>query len=183
MTARTELMAIAAEQDGYVTIKDAREMALPPQELKQLARRGKIVREATGVYRFQEFPLGRAAAYRFAVLWTGRTNATLSHDTALNLLELSDINPSKIHVTVSKGERIRRSGGEGIVVHYEDLTKEDLGWWEGIRCVKPYTAIRQAIDTHVPIQLVLQAVTEARSRGMISLDQQTALRKQLEGDR
>ena len=180
MTARTELMAIAAEQDGYVTLDDARAIGIAERDLQQLAYRDKIVRAATGVYRFEEFPLTRAASYRFAVLWTGRPEAALSHDTALSLLELSDINPPKTHVTVGVGERIRRAGGVGIVVHNEDLAPEDLGWWEGIRCVKPYTAIRQAIDTRLPFRLINQAIAEARARGSITDAEQVTLLGRLE---
>ncbi|QAY73134.1 hypothetical protein ET445_07020 [Agromyces protaetiae] len=175
MTERQELWNVAVEQDGYVTAHDLKVLGLDKNTLAELAHRGKLSREAFGVYRFEEFPHSRAADYRFAVLWTGRPAAVLSHDTALSLLELSDINPPDIHVTVPVGERIRRAGGQGVVVHHEDLDESELGWWEGIRCVKPFTAIRQAIDTHVPAQLIEQAIVEARSRGEITRDQQAVL--------
>lgn len=183
MTTRQTLWEVALEQDGYVTQSDARSLGLPANALAELAHRGKLSRETLGVYRFAEFPASRAAGYRFAVLWTGRPGAALSHDTALSLLDLSDINPSRIHVTVPNGERIRRAGGDGIVVHHEDLSNEDLGWWEGIRCVTPYTAIRQAIDTRVPTQLVRQAMSEARARGGITADQLAVLQMRLEVNR
>jgi hypothetical protein len=50
-----------------------------------------------------------------AVLWTGRTNAALSHETALDLLELADVNPDGVHVTAPSGARVRRQGGERVV--------------------------------------------------------------------
>lgn len=181
MTSRSKLMALAAEQDGYVTLDDAQSVGVPKRDLQQLAHRGKIVRESTGVYRFEEFPRTRAAGFRYAVLWTGRGLAALSHDTALSVLELSDINPPVIHVTVPKGERVRRSGGDGIVVHYDDIPAKHVGWWEGIRCVKPFFAIQQAIDTRVPVQLIQQAMAEARDRGSITVAELAALRTELDG--
>ena len=42
-----------------------------------------------------------------AVLWTGRRGA-LSHETALDLFELSDVNPSAIHLTVPRAFRTRK---------------------------------------------------------------------------
>jgi predicted transcriptional regulator of viral defense system len=168
MTAKQTLWDVAMDQDGFVTSADVRGLGLPVNELAQLAYRGKLVRAATGVYRFDEFPAGRAAQYRLAVLWTGRTDAVLSHETALDLLDLCDINPDRIHVTVPKGTRIRRSGGDGIALHHEDLTARDLSWWEGIRCVTANAAIRQGIDAGVPVHLLKQAMETARSRGSIT---------------
>ena len=51
------------------------------------------------------------------VLWTGNPDAALSHETALAVHDLCDINPSAIHVFVPKGARIRRSRGESYVLH------------------------------------------------------------------
>ena len=167
-TTRQLLWPIAVEHDGYVTAADAVALGLPDTALRLLAHRGKLAREARGVYRFDELPRERSAAYRFATLWTGRGNVALSHDTALDLYDLCDINPDRYHVTVPKDDRVRRTGGVNIDVHHEDLTADEIGWWEGIPCVTISTAIRQGIDTGVPTYLVTQALETARARGAIT---------------
>lgn len=175
MTNQEVLWGLAVEQDGFVTTLDAHDAGIPVVELAKLAHRKKLRRVAQGVYRFDRWPAGRGEHYRFAVLWTGQRDAVLSHDTALDLLGLCDINPAQIHLTVPKQVRIRRAAQPEIVLHHEDLVAEDLSWWEGIRCVTEFTAIKQGIQTGVPVHLVRQAIETARARGRISADDQHVL--------
>lgn len=175
MTNQEVLWGLAVEQDGFVTTLDARDAGIPAVELAKLAHRKKLRRVAQGVYRFDRWPAGRGEHYRFAVLWTGQRDAVLSHDTALDLLDLCDINPSHIHLTVPKQVRIRRAAQLEILLHHEDLVAGDLTWWEGIRCVTEFTAITQGIETGVPVNLLRQAIETARSRGGISVAQQRIL--------
>jgi predicted transcriptional regulator of viral defense system len=180
-TIRQRLWAAAVNQDGFITQADADALGLRPNILPQLAHRGKLTRRSQGVYQFGEFPQEQRADYRFATLWTGRESTVLSHDTALEVLELCNINPDKFHVTVPRGARVRREGGELIVVHYGDLDgKTDVGWWQEIPCVKAATAIRQGIETKVPAYLLYQALETARARGAIADAQYAQLTFRLE---
>ncbi|WP_022885785.1 type IV toxin-antitoxin system AbiEi family antitoxin domain-containing protein [Glaciibacter superstes] len=180
MTIQNVLWETAVEQDGYVTTLDARDAGVPVVELAKLAHRGKLRRAAHGVYRFDSLPVGRGDHYRLAVLWTGNRNTVLSHDTALDLLGLCDINPDDVHITVPKQARIRRAGRPEVVVHHENLDVKDLAWWEGIRCVNEFTAIRQGIDTGVPVHLLREAIGTARSRGRITPADERALATRLD---
>lgn len=55
-----------------------------------------------------------------AVLWTRVPEAALSHETALDAYGISDVNPSRIHLTVGKHRCFPRAGGD-YVVYYEDV--------------------------------------------------------------
>ncbi len=168
-TARQRLWEVALDQHGFVTTDDARAVEVTPDAIKLLARRGTLHREAHGVYRFVNFPASRADDYQQAVLWTGQPLAALSHETALELLELGDVNPDRIHVTVPPGARVRRRGGERIALHEEFLPAGHVGWWQGIRCVKAKVAIRQVITAgRTPVHLIRQALASARERGAIT---------------
>lgn len=112
-TARQRLWEVALDQHGFVTTDDARAVEVTPDAIKLLARRGTLHREAHGVYRFVNFPASRADDYQQAVLWTGQPLAALSHETALELLELGDVNPDRIHVTVPPGARVRAGAASG----------------------------------------------------------------------
>lgn len=169
MTAQELLWEIALDRHGYVTTADARAVGVAPHTLKLLAQRGKLLREGHGLYRFERFPASAADEYQQAVLWTGQPDAALSHQTALDVLDLCDVNPDRIHVTVPATARVRRSGGDQIELHHQTLQPAAIGWWEGVRCVTEETAIDQTITGGTtPLHLIRQAIDTARSRGRIN---------------
>jgi predicted transcriptional regulator of viral defense system len=183
MTAQKRLWEIAMDQHGYVTTGDARDAGVTPHALKLLAHRDVVRREGYGVYRFNRFPASAADDYQQAVLWTGEPGAVLSHETALDVLDLCDVNPTRVHVTVPRTTRIRRQGGEQVSLHREDLGADSVGWWEGIRCVTESTAIAEVITARsTPVHLIRQAIDTARSRGRISPAEAGAFLERLERD-
>jgi predicted transcriptional regulator of viral defense system len=168
---RKRLWEVALDQNGYVTSEDARKLGIPVVELGKLAYHGRLQRVAYGIYRFDELPVTPVDSYQLAVLWAGG-RAVLSHDTALDLYELCDINPSKIHLTVPPGYRPRRKGGQLYVVHHERLASDAIGRVEGVPAVKPRIAIAQCTRGGVPSHLLNQAIETARARGLISVTEQ-----------
>jgi predicted transcriptional regulator of viral defense system len=177
VTIRDKLWAVAVDQYGYVSALNARELGIPMVELGKLSARGKLTRVWQGVYRFPELPVSANDHFMEAVLWTRDPRAVLSHDTALDVHELSDINPDKVHVTIPKRvKKLRRQQEPStLVVHYEDLAPEQVDWWEQIPTVTVATAIDQCIRTQVRPDLVLQAIDAARRTGRI--DSATAERQ------
>ncbi len=151
-TIRERLWDVVVDQYGYVTTEDANALGIPVVELGKLHHRGRLARVAHGIYRFDEFPTSARDPYMLAVLWAGR-RGVLSHDTALEVYELCDVNPARIHLTVPPGYRPRRQGGDGYVVHHEALTDAERGWWKRSRrsrrrrrSARPWTARWQAIS-------------------------------------
>jgi len=169
MTVRNELWDVAVDQYGYVTTANARDMGIATVELGKLANRGKLMNVSHGVYRFPEWPVSDRDHLMEAVLWTKDPLAVLSHDTALDVLDLCEINPTKLHLTVPK----RRWGfhrttiPSTYVIHCENLTDQQRGWWEQIPCVTAPTAIRQGIATLIRPDLLRQAIQVAEARGLI----------------
>ncbi|WP_092800675.1 type IV toxin-antitoxin system AbiEi family antitoxin domain-containing protein [Klenkia marina] len=180
MTARQELWNVAVEQYGYVTKRDADELDLDRHTVEKLAGRGLLERVAHGVYRFPELPVTEYDTHMLAVLWTGRPDACLSHDTALAGYDVCDINPDRIHLTLPKRERIRRNGGDRYVVHYQDLAPDQLGWWHRIPTVTLPTAIDQGIASGIPTYLLRQALRTGRDRGLLTAAQAATLTDDLE---
>jgi predicted transcriptional regulator of viral defense system len=157
----------ASDQNGFITFDDMRRLGEDPTLLRNWLRRKKIERFGHGIYRFIQIPADPLDRFMLATLWpSGR--GVLSHDTALELHELCDINPDKIHLTVPLGYRPRRQGGEHYFIHYESLQDPDVTWHEGIRIVTPLVAIRQAFDTSVPVHLLRQAIDTSRRTGRVS---------------
>lgn len=154
---------VAVDQHGFITFDDLRKLGADPALLRQWHQRGRIERRGHGIYRFPHVPTTPEEPLMLATLWpSGR--GVLSHDTALELHELCDINPDKIHITLPPDYRPRRRGGEQYVVHHHRLSDGEITWYEGIRIVTPAVAIRQGIDAKLPKQLLRQAIEAAKTR-------------------
>jgi predicted transcriptional regulator of viral defense system len=169
MTVRDVLWEVAVGQYGYVTAADSRSLGVLPVELGKLARRGRLVNVSHGVYRFPDWPVSDRDHLMEAVLWTKDAAAVLSHDTALDVLDLCDINPSKVHVTIPKRRFGLRRGlvPDAYVIHLENLADWQCGWWEQIPTVTAQTAIGQGIASKIRPDLIRQAINTAQGRGLI----------------
>jgi predicted transcriptional regulator of viral defense system len=161
------LLDQAQQQYGYLTPEDAREVDADPALLRQMAARGTLERVARGVYRVPTVPPTPLDAYMEAVLWTGR-KGVLSHETALDLYELSDVNPSAIHLTVPRKFRTHREIPQVYRLHRGDVEPEQVRWHEGLPIVTPELAIRGAKEQALGWHLIDQAIEAARARGLIT---------------
>jgi predicted transcriptional regulator of viral defense system len=157
----------AFDQYGFVTADDARALGVNQQRLVEMERRGTLERVARGLYRFKEIPHGDRDQLMEAALWPRRTRGVLSHDTGLDLHDLCDINPARIHITVPRGYRINREIPTVYAIHHRDLADDDLAVLEGLPTITPRRAILDAIETHVDPKLVEQAIDTARRRGLV----------------
>ena len=175
-----KLRGIALDQYGYVTASQAAEAGVTKAALGMLNKRGRVERVSYGVYRIPQVPSTERDRFMLAILWTGAGEAALSHETALDVYGICDINPGKVHVTVAKGRRISRQGGAGYELHREDLAPADLTWWEGIPAVTPCKAIDQCIGYGTPTHLIFQAIDNALMRGFILKGEAEDLRAKLE---
>jgi len=176
---QSELWEAALDQYGFVTSKDAKRLNINLVELGKLSARGQLKRLGYGIYRFPRFPTSPLDAYIHATLWAnGR--GVLSHDTALELHELCDINPTQIHITVPVRYTPDRQGGHLYTVHCEELDAKDITKHEGIPIVREAVAIAQGIQSGVPTYLVRQALETATRRGSINKAQQAELAALLE---
>jgi predicted transcriptional regulator of viral defense system len=91
-----------------------------------------------------------------------------------------DINPERIHLTVPTARRIRRSGGDLYLIHHQDLTGEQVGWWQQIPTATLPTAMAQCIASGVPGYLLRQALAAGRARGQLSATEAGTLERSLE---
>jgi predicted transcriptional regulator of viral defense system len=170
----TELLEAANDQYGYVTADDARADGVDPVQLRIMSHRGLLERVAWGVYRFPVIPATALDQYMEAVLWP-RTTAALSHETALDLHGLCDVNPARIHVTVAAGYRLRRDAPTMYQLHRRDLDPADITQHEGIPIVTVHRAIHDGIEANLGGHLIDQAIDTARRRGLITRAELRAL--------
>jgi len=175
-----KLREIALDQHGLVTTAQALELGITKPNLSNLTRRGRLERVAHGVYRVPQIPYTQYEPYMLALLWTGASEATLSHETALDAYEVSDINPHKIHITINKGKRIRRTGGTKYILHKQNLIQEQKTWWEQMPIVRLPVAIEQCIDYGTPTYLLRQAIESGKRTGLVTAKKKIILTQKLE---
>jgi predicted transcriptional regulator of viral defense system len=175
-TVYSQLAVVANERYGFVTTDDARDLGVNPMNLVRMAERGQLERRGTGLYRFPLIPTSRLDAYMEATLWPRGVRAVLSHETALDLYELSDVHPDKTHITVPRAHRIRRAAPPAYQIHHENLEPEQITLHEGIAIVTPAHAIRQASEAHLGAALIGQAIDHGEQSGRLTSRQAKKLR-------
>ena len=180
MPAKDDLWPMAELQHGYVTAAQSQELGIDTMTMQMLVRRGTLERAAHGVYRFPQFPYTDATPYMLAVLWTRMPEACLSHETALAVYDICDINPNRTHLTVGRHRRIRRANDAGYVIHHDDLTAQQIGWWQEVPTVTPATAIAQCIAYGTGTYLLTQAIENGRTQGRLTSAQHDDLTQRLE---
>jgi predicted transcriptional regulator of viral defense system len=161
-----QLVAIAADQHGLVTSAGAAVAGVQRVLLVQMARRGVLDKVARGIYSVPELAGDPLAQYQEALLLL--PGAVLSHETAVDLYDLCDVNPRQVHVTVEAGTRIRKMLPGWLVVHHGPLESEDVSGHDGLAVVTPARAIVDGITTALGDRFVDQAIGTARERNLLT---------------
>lgn len=179
-----ELLSLAEENDGLVTADNARQAGFTDSVLSRLVQRGRIERTSRGVFRVPYLTPGRFSQYREAILWAkanrGPAQVAISHTTALSAYEISDANPQSIHITVPKAARLRRQKPKGIVVHREDLMPGDITVHEGMPLTTIAKTIGDLLKSGERVDLIRQAISDARREGFIQESEARQLRRRVE---
>jgi len=165
----SELLDLAQDRHGYLRSEDAREAGFDPRRLVDYERRGAAERVAYGVYRMKAVPPDELDEYMRAALWPMGTGV-LSHETALDLHELCDVNPAGIDVTVPCRYRTHRPTPALYRLHRRDLTAVQTERLRGLPIVTPLRAILDGIDAHVRGGLIEDAIETAERQGLITAE-------------
>ena len=169
-TALRELTALAQSQAGYFTAKQAAEFGYKYPHLDYHIQAGNFERAGHGLYRLPEIPLAEHDDLVRLAFWSRDRNdqpqAVASHQTALTIHELSDLIPTKIHLTVPGS--FRKVPGKGVLLHRGTLNAGETEEREGFRVTSPLrTLLDVAVDETLAVDHLKKAVQEALDRGMI----------------
>ena len=167
------LFAIAEAQQGYFTVAQADEAGYLPGSRAHHVKAGNWVRVERGVYRLQRYPQSAEEQLVIYSLWSrnraGEPQGVYSHQTALAIHELSDVNPAKLHVTVPPTFRRSASIPKLLVLHREVLAKRDIEQRHGFAVTRALRTIADVAGAQSTSRdLVVQALAEARQRGLIT---------------
>ncbi len=162
------LFALSSEQAGYFTSAQAHVHGYSPQLLSYHADRGRFERVRRGLYRLRDYPSSPREEVMAAWLAAGKDSTVVSHESALELLGLSDVAPTMIHVLVPRGRRWVRAL-PGVMVHTtaSDLASGEIITRQGLQITAPMRTILDVADSGTAPEQVIMAVRQARERGMI----------------
>lgn len=170
-----DLYEVAAGQAGYFTTSQAKEAGYSLPLLHKHNASGRIEKVRRGIHRLAHFPATENEELVVLWLWS-KQQGYLSHETALALHDLSDTLPSGVHMTVPEEWSKRRLRiPDGLSLHYADVDEQDTGWLDVVPLTQPTRTIADCIDAHLSPDLIEQAIDDARSRGLISRKDVSAL--------
>jgi predicted transcriptional regulator of viral defense system len=167
------LYQIASEQDGYFTTKQAISAGYETNSHPYHIKTGNWIREHRSIYRLANYPFGDRSDLMLWYLWSRNRNeepqGVYSHETSLAVHELSDLNPSKLHMTVPRDFR-RNSRIPGILVlHYGDVSPAEIDQVYGVKITNSIRTLTDIVmEGNLSEDLIIQAILEAIKRGAVT---------------
>jgi len=171
--AARRLHETAQAQQGFFTTKQAIRAGFSEKTHSYHVNAGNWIREHRGIYRLADFPTPVRPDLTLWYLWSQDRQeipeGTYSYDTALSLHELSDIMPSKLHMTVPKEFRRNSRIPEILVLHRANLDPSEVQEVHGVRVTRALRTIMDLLRSgHVDRSQLKLAVDEAIRRGLIA---------------
>ena len=173
MSKKDDLFEIADRQQGYFTTQQAGKCGYSRTNFHRYLTSGEWVKEQRGIYRLAHYPI---TPHPHLVLWSlwsrnlnGKVQGVWSHETALEVHELSDVMPAKMHMTVPKHFRKWSTIPKNLVLHFTDLPKAEVLAQQGYLVTTPLrTIVDIAEEGKLSLDLIVQAIQDALRKGLIS---------------
>jgi predicted transcriptional regulator of viral defense system len=169
---RARLFEIASEQGGYFTAEQARACLYSWALLSHHVKSGRFVRVRRGLYRYHEYPSSPREVVLAAWLTVGKDVAVVSHESALDLLDLSDVIPDAAHLTVPRTRR-NLPWLPGVKIHttVRPLRPSDRTYRDGMVVTSPTRTILDAAAAGTAPDQIELAVLQAAERGLATPDE------------
>jgi len=161
------LYRIAESQAGYFTARQAFAIGMERSTLIHHARPGgRYERVRRGLYRLRHFP--SSPHEHVVVAWLGLpSQAVVSHESALELYELSDVIPTAVHITVPRAKRGQRPR-PGVRFHTlcQPPSSSEIRRVAGVLATSPERTIVDSLEAGTQPEQIELAVSQALERGL-----------------
>ena len=166
-----KLFEIADHQQGYFTARQAKECGYYDSHFQRHLSSGEWVKMGRGLYRLSRYPLSDRPDLMEWSLWSrnkqGEIQGVWSHETALDLYELCDIMPAKLHLTVPCNFRKSISIPPVLKLYHSNLAEKDWSEQQGYKVTTPIKTLLDLAETRqISDDLIKQAVVEGRKKGI-----------------
>jgi predicted transcriptional regulator of viral defense system len=161
------LYRLAESQAGYFTAEQALEAGMDRSTLLHHARPGgRYERVRRGLYRLRYFP--STPHEHIVAAWLDLpAPAVVSHESALELYELSDVIPNAVHITLPREKRGQRPK-PGVRFHV--LTNppgpDEIRRVDGVLATSPERTIVDSLEAGTQPEQIELAVRQALQRGL-----------------
>ena len=168
-----QLFVIAESQGGYFTMAQALEAGFARSTHSYHVKEGNWLREHRGIYRLRHYPRTENDHLVLWSLWSrnrqGEPQGVYSHGTALALRDLSDVNPSKLHMIVPPGFRRNSETPDVLILHKSRLESHEVVRGRGYAVTTTMRAILDcAASGDADMNTLQEAMDEGLRRGLIT---------------
>jgi predicted transcriptional regulator of viral defense system len=162
------LYRMAESQAGYFTTEQALGVGMDRSTLRHHARPGgRYERIRRGLYRLRHFPSGQHEYVVAAWLALSNGPAVVSHESALELYELSDVIPNAVHITLPRAKRGQRPR-PGVRFHTLEHppASNEIRRVAGVLATSPERTIVDSLESGTQLEQIELAVRQALDRGL-----------------
>ncbi len=151
MSKEHQLLQVAEKQQGYFTSRQAVESGFSQANFHRKIRSGKWCKEnLRGIYRLANYPTTSRPELALWTLWSadkqGIPQGIWSHETALEIHGLSDVAPTKLHMSVPKSFRRSTEIPKNLCLHYVDkIPQSDIETRQGYHVTTPLRTLADVI--------------------------------------
>ncbi len=182
MGRQNQLFEIADRQQGFFTAKQAEECGYVRSNFHLRLNSGEWTQEGRGIYRLARYPVTDRPELVLWSLWSRNLKdipqGVWSHETALDIHELSDVMPSKMHMTVPRGFRRRIEIPKVLYLHHANLEQSEIEERQGYRVTTPVRTLLDVFEVEtVADNFLVQAVHQALERGLVLEEELHSLEK------
>lgn len=177
---QNRLFEIADRQQGFFTAKQAEECGYSRSNFHLRLSSGEWTHEGKGIYRLGRYPVTDRPELVLWSLWSRNLRdvpqGVWSHETALDIHELSDVMPSKMHMTVPLDFRRRIETPKVLCLHYANLKSSEVEERQGYRVTTPIRTVVDVVAAEtIADNFITQALSQALARGLTTENELKAL--------
>ncbi len=172
-TSKDRLFEVADRQQGYFTSSQAEECGYHRSHFHRYVISGSWIKEFRGIYRLARYPIQGRPELVLWSLWSrnkqGEPEGIWSHETALDIHELTDTMPAKMHMTVPNHFRRNQTIPGVLVLHYNTLLPQDIQVRQGYRVTTVLKTLVDIVkDKSVSEDQIELGIRQAIKQGLIS---------------
>ncbi len=189
MKKESQLLQIAATQQGYFTSRQAVECGFSRPNFHRKLQSGKWYKEAQwGIYRVANYPPTSRPELALWTLWSadrqGNPQGIWSHETALEIHGLSDVAPTKLHMSVPRDFKKNTKIPDDISLHFVDeIPQSDIEIRQGFRVTSPLRTIADVIregktqQEQIELAVLDLAIQKSLIKGLATIQEMEQLLK------
>lgn len=166
---QTRLYALADTQAGYFTAHQALQLGYAYQYQQHHRETGAWLEIDRGLFRLRDYPHADHEDLARLTLWShnraGIAQAVVSHETALEVYELSDLMPDRKHLSVPPG--FRKAAPSGVILHHSRLEPADVEARNGYCITTPLRTLLDLAKGTLSPEHLEAATQQALERGLI----------------